>query len=345
MSERPRSSLHRSSGAPPKSAVVLGATGHIGSAVVRELLSRGVRVTAATRQRQVTANLAGLSISLAPGDAEDPARIDQWISGHDLVVDAAVPYPIWMFRPSGRAEVDPHAYAQQRTDRILEIVRRRGATLALVGSFTTLPHPGDARGEMEPGVLRRSHPYFMVKDTVESMALSAAKDGLKIALVNPSAFLGPWDGKPRDTAFLPALLNGEMPMTTSRVVSFVDVRDVATALVNAVWTGRYGEKLPLAGHDIPIDDLAKKACSIYGVSPPKLRGSTRIGAALAYWSEAAFGAVGKRPPVSALSMLLVRYAYPMAPISALSALGVTPRPLDETLRDSIRWYSQTGYLK
>ncbi|MEZ4315624.1 MAG: NAD-dependent epimerase/dehydratase family protein, partial [Polyangiaceae bacterium] len=275
MTKRPPKKKHPSSRpAPPESALVLGATGQIGSAVVRELLSRGTRVTAASRRAAPTANLAGLDITFSPGDADDPAQVDRWTEGHDLVVDAAVPYPLWLFRPETPAEAAPHDYASARTDRILAAARRHRTTLAVVGSFTTLPHPGEARGDIEPAILRRSHPYFAVKEAVESRVLAAASDGLSALIVNPVAVLGPWDGKPREHTFLPELLSGRVPLTSSREASFIDVRDVASALCAAVWAGRTAEKIPLAGHTVRIGDMMDLACSLHGTRPPRVPGST-----------------------------------------------------------------------
>lgn len=328
----------------PRTAVVLGSTGHIGSSVVRELLARGVRVTAATRRPRRTPNLEGLDVVLAPGDAEDPAQLDAWVAGHDLVVDAAAPYPVWMFHPSEASEVDPQRYARERTSRLLRAVRRHRARLAVVGSFTTLPHPGAARGDIEPGLLRRSHPYFAVKETVESMVLEAASRGLPALVVNPAAFLGPWDGKRPEYCFLPAVLRGRVPFVSPRVVNLVDVRDVATALVCAVWTERFGRRIPLSGHDVSMARLVTAACDMHGVPAPRLRGSTRLGAALTYLTEAAYGAVGRAPPVPALPLLLFRYGYPMDPGPEQRALGVTARPLGATLRDAIDWYASLGYV-
>ena len=75
-------------------ALVLGGSGHLGNAAVRELLACGYAVTAARRGRTAARNLAGLPVCDALGDADHPATVDGWVRGHDLVVDAAAPYPL-----------------------------------------------------------------------------------------------------------------------------------------------------------------------------------------------------------------------------------------------------------
>ena len=73
-----------------KNVLVLGASGHIGQAVTRELAARGYRITAATRQPALP-DLADLGVTVARGDAGDPGQLDEWVAGHELVVDAAAP--------------------------------------------------------------------------------------------------------------------------------------------------------------------------------------------------------------------------------------------------------------
>ena len=58
-------------------ATVLGATGHIGSAVVRELVARGHTVTATGRRATPPVNLDGLALNYAAGDLDTPGQIDE----------------------------------------------------------------------------------------------------------------------------------------------------------------------------------------------------------------------------------------------------------------------------
>lgn len=326
------------------SALVLGATGHVGSAIARELTSRGVRVTAVSRRAERSKNLEGLNLNFVSGDPAQPGLLNEWIRGHDLVVDAAVPYPVWMFRPTTPEEKDPHAYCQKRTESILSATESAGATLALVGSFTTLPHPGDAKGQWEPKTLRRSHPYFVVKEIAENLTLAAARRGLNAVIINPTAFIGPWDGKALERSFLPALVRSPVNLTTSRIANFVDVRDVAKALVNAVLQGRFGKKLPIVGHNIALDDLTERVTARVGSRAPRFHASTRVGAAFSYWMEAAAAAVGKQAPFPALPALLLRYGYPMEVSDEQRDLVGDLTPLNKSIADALDWYKSIGYV-
>src|SRR5215510_9717682 len=103
--------------------LVLGATGHIGNALVRESLSRGYSVTAVSQRKELAKNLTGLPVHYLSGDIETPGQLDVWVSGHEVVVDAAAPYPVYLLP----AEGDPLLRAAQRTDALLAAVRKHNA--------------------------------------------------------------------------------------------------------------------------------------------------------------------------------------------------------------------------
>ncbi len=316
---------------------MLGATGHIGHAIVRELLARGWQVTAATRQIR-PGILSALDVSVAPGDADRPGQIDAWARGHELVVDAAAPYPVQALVPETEAERDPFGYADRRTRALLEAVRRHGARLGYVSSFTTLPRAERGLSAMEARWRRRTHPYFEVKRRMEDAILVAARAGLPVAVVNPGASLGPWDTKPRERSLIALLLDGALPVVTSACLDVVDVRDVAIGLCGALEGGHFGEPIPLAGHHVSVADLAEQVCRLGGVAAPPWRAPTRVGLGAALWTEAAFALRGKPSPWSALSMLLLCDAVPVERGRVQRAIGLVARPLEETLRDAIAWH-------
>lgn len=325
-------------------ALVLGSTGHIGQAVTRELLAHGWRVTAATRQQRPAA-LAGLDLSLAQGDADDPGQLAAWTRGHDAVFDAAAPYPMNLFLRAEAADRAPLAHARARMTQLLDAVDREGAVLAHVSSYTTLPRPpgGGPLAALEARARHRLHPYFAVKAAMQAQVLEAAHQGLRALVLNPTACMGPWDRRPRDLCVVPLLLSGQVPALVSQALNVIDVRDVARAARLAVEQGHLGGPNLLAGHDTRTDGLAARVCALAGVAAPRPRLPARLAAGAMLWTEAGWALLGRPSPVPALGSLLVLDGYPAQPGALQRKLAVVPRPLDDTLRDAIGWYRGIGY--
>lgn len=323
-------------------AVVLGGAGHLGSAVVRELVVRGYRVTAVRRHPGPAANLAGVAVDLASGDAGDPGRLDAWVRGCELVVDAAAPYPLAAFGNGDRV-----ALAVERTRSILAAVERHGARLALISSFTTLPGGPGGLGGLGARVMRRLHPYFAVKDAVEAEVRSALDAGLPAVVVHPTLCLGPWDLKPRELCFVPQLLAGEIPAVLDHLINVVDVREVATALVGALEQERWAEPVRVAGHNVTLDALCRWICDLEAVKPPSWRAPSDLFVAPALAAEA-LASLFDRPGTgpgrwpSLVLMLLAQHHW-QTPSTAQIDLGAAPRSLSATLVDSIEWYRGLEY--
>jgi dihydroflavonol-4-reductase len=324
-------------------ALVIGASGHIGNAITRELLARGHEVTATGRRAEVAQNLVGLAAHYIPGNLDTPGQMDTWIEGQNLVVDAAAPYPSRLLGGTEEPEKNPLRHASLRMHNLLDSVRRHRVTLVYVSSFTTLVHKRDGFSQLPMQLVRQLHPYFAVKELMESEVLAAARNGLPTIIVNPTLCLGPWDAKERKNCFIPALLRGEISMAVNQVLNVIDVRDVAVGLMAALEAQRYGEPILLSGHNISNEALFQWICEIGGVRPPGIVAPSLLSVVASYWTEITMEMAGLRPPLPALAAMLT-YMHEWLPASRTQTeLGIVPRPLSATITDSIKWYAEIGY--
>ncbi len=321
---------------PGSQALVLGATGQIGNAVVRELLAGGLRVTAASRGRLPADNLAGLELERVTGDAADAGPLEEWLSGCELVIDAAAPFPLNAFRLAG--EAPPLERALARTEALLAAVARHGCRLGFVSSFTTLSRPGARPSELPAAIWRRLHPYFEVKRQMEAAVLAAARHGLPVAVVNPTTCLGPGDVKPRRSSLVALLLSQEAVMVAEHRINVIDSRDVARGLVAALAAERYGEPILLAGHNLRVGELVDWICEAGGAAPPRWRSPALLTAATSYLAEGALALLGRPSPSPALIPLLLCEQSWLTPSRAQTELGVVPRPLSATIADTVAWH-------
>jgi dihydroflavonol-4-reductase len=327
-------------------AVVIGAGGHIGNAIVRALHDGKWQVTACGRRKTPPTNVAELDVRYVPGDADTPGQLDSWIAGHDLVVDAAAPYPL-VFSLVSEIGRDPIAHAERRTRWLLEAVTRHHARLAYISSFVTLARPRTMAQQLEAQMMRLAHPYFRVKELIESQILDAGRQATRAVIVNPTYCLGPWDLHDRQLCAIPLLLCGEVPSTLNQMLNVIDVRDVADGLLAALDVDRYDEAILLGGHAISAQDLYSLICEIGGVPPPDFStppGLTVVGAyAGAYWMEQLLEVFGRKMPIPSGTIIGARAFDWLASDGELAHLGIKPRPLSETIADAIRWYREIGY--
>jgi dihydroflavonol-4-reductase len=322
--------------------VVIGGAGHIGNAVTRAFLDAGCEVKVTGRRTEAPPNLRGLSIAYLPGDANMPGQFEKWIEGQDVVVDASAPYPLKVFSPFAQGE-DPVAEAERRTGRLIEALLKNGARLIYISSFVTRLRTRTRLQELWAQVSSLLHPYFEVKRLIESRILDAARHGLDTVIVNPTYCLGPWDLRDRQLCLIPLLLRGEVPASVQQRLNVIDVRDVAVATLKALELGRYGDPLLLGGHDVRLPDLYGLICKLGGTAPPTYSMPASLAAVSAYGLELLDGFVGRATPFASGPTLIATMFDYVAADSALKTMEITPRPLRDSIIDSIAWYRQIGY--
>lgn len=301
--------------------MVLGASGHLGSAITRALLERGERVTALVRRAVLPPNLAGVAARFVQVGDDEP--LTDLARGHRLIIDAAAPHPIGL-----HDRVDAHALATRHVDR----VRRTGLPVLHLSSWAVAAQkPRDATAAYG----RRTHPYFAVKERLEADYLAVRE--VPVSIVRLGMVVGPWDVRPRYACAIPQLVAGEHPYVPEAHLNILDVRDAARELVESPYQGGAHT---LWGHDVSFAEALEYLIRDAGAPPPV--GSVPSEAAvlaLTAWETARLSPPG--PP--ALGMMLV---HEMLPGVRRREHDPRPRaltPLDVTIRDAVRWYRRMGY--
>ena len=324
-------------------ALVLGGTGLIGNAVVRELASRGYHVTALSRRPTPPANLADLAVDYVCADLDSDVPIEDRLADYSIVIDAAAPYPLHLFAGfAGRRQ--PIDAAARRSDRLLDALMGRDVRFGYIG-LTTQRGRTEQHGVygLQQALAHRIHPYFAVKQVIERKVLDAISRGLRAAIVHAPACIGPWDLKPRQQCWIPALIDGQILATPQQRLNVIDTRDVAASIVTAIEQKRYGEPIPLSGHNTTVEELFGLVCDTAGVAPPMWKTPASLWVLPSLWAELALAAVNRTSPVPALVPILLSEQEWREPEATQLELEVAPRPLVDTVKDTIDWYRAIGY--
>jgi dihydroflavonol-4-reductase len=318
--------------------LVLGATGHIGQAVVRHALEQGRAVTVATRQRDPE-SLRGLNVDIAHIDSELHSLADL-AEGHDVIVDSAAPYMHDITIPGTDQWNDQVAQAVRRTELVIDAARRHRAQLVYVSSSATVPRPPETAPAADAALWRRSiSPYYEIKIVMEQTVIQAARKGLEAVIVNPVACIGPWEFRDNSTSSVMLTLRGQLPVVVDQTICLIDVRDVADAIDRALSQRMFGRPIKLAGHNArPAEVLAQVArlAGLPAVPPLAIPGFwVSFGA---YWANMACTFLGMAPPGFLGLVAISPEIMPIYPSIEQLALGVKLRPLEHSLRDAVAFH-------
>jgi dihydroflavonol-4-reductase len=322
---------------------VTGATGHIGANLVRALLARDHQVRAFIFEN--TRAIEGLNVETVKGDIRDPETLEKAFSGVEVVYHLAAVISLSM---NDWPELE--ATNIQGTRNVVESCLKCGVRRLVhfssihAVSQEPLDSPVD---EMRPLVDSFDcPPYDRSKAAGEREVRQGIEQGLDAVILNPTGVIGPLDYR---LSFLGEVLlllaQGKLPALVDGGFDWVDVRDVAEAAIRAEEMAPTGAKYLLSGHWVSVPDLAKLVERISGTPAPRLvvpAWAARTGAPL----MTAFNRLTRKRPLYTGASIRALYTCNsnISHDRATSELGYHPRPILETIDDTIRWFRDAGLL-
>jgi dihydroflavonol-4-reductase len=328
----------------PRVALVTGASGFIGSHVVRLLVDEGVKVRALVQQGAPLGNLDGLPIERVAGDLLDGHSLERAVEGCDTVFHLAAIFAYWLPDPSLMYRVNVEG-----TVRLLRAALRKGvqrvvhtSSIAAVG-IVGGPESEGADEETPFNSWDTADDYVLSKYVSELEALAMVRRGLDVVVVNPAFPFGGNDIAPTPTGVLiQRYISGENPFVFRGGLNIVPVEDVARGHLLAARRGRPGERYILGGHNLTYREFANEVCDTAGVRRPRWEVPTapfaRVGRLLEWVSDH----VTRRPPLMvdrALRYSTERHLY-FRIDKARRELGYEPGPWKPAIAEAVRWFKE-----
>jgi nucleoside-diphosphate-sugar epimerase len=327
--------------------LVTGGTGYVGSHTVAALIERGHTVCLLVRDpRRVTAALTPLGLPAAGldtlgVDVPDPAAVDQAVRDCEAVVHAG---SVFSFdsrdaRRIGQVNV-------RGTDLVLGAAHRAGLDpIVYVSSVVALLPPNgriltpDSPAGHPPG------PYLGAKAEAERVARRYQEAGAPVVITNPGAVLGPHDPHLGDGLRRARnILKGRYPISPSGGLSFVDVRDVAKVHAAVVEPGRGPRRYMASGTFLRFADLVAGFAAVTGRRLPTITMPARMLLPVARVVQLVQHVTPAHIPVEFEGAYFIGCAARCDDTKTRQELGVTPRDLEVTLADSLRWLVAHGHI-
>src|SRR5215469_7933029 len=254
---------------PPGLCLVTGATGFVGSAVVRALLGADNDVRVLARPNGDRRNLLDLAVKIVEGSLEDAPSLARAVAGCRYLFHAAADYRLWVPDPAPmfRANVEGTRVLMRAA---LDAGIERVVYTSSVATLGLVPE-GTADEETPSNVEDMVGPYKRSKFPAEEVVRDlAARRGLPAVIVNPSTPVGPWDRKPTPTGrLILEAARGKMPGYVDTGLNIVHVDDVAAGHLAAAEMGCVGERYILGGENLSLATILDEvARSVFNETPP-----------------------------------------------------------------------------
>lgn len=220
--------------------LVTGATGFLGSALVKVLTEVGLPVRAAIRSEARAAVLPeGLERVFADlGDEESLVAAMRGCEGVFHLAASLGPLP----EDTRRSNVDG-------TARVLEAARRAGVRrVVFTSSSAAIIDPSGLVTEQAPNRTALVDPYSTSKAEAEGLIFTAVAEGLDVCIVNPVNIYGPSPFGPGSyNSLFVAAARGEVTEIVDAPVGWVLAEDVARAHLLAFEKGEPGRRYVACG--------------------------------------------------------------------------------------------------
>jgi len=324
-------------------AAITGATGHVGTTLIRTLLSQGGHTVRALVHQGVQ-GLDGMNVERVSADIADAGSLVAAFRGADVVFHTAARISI---TASDAATV--RAVNIDGTKNVLRACReakvRRLVYFSSIEALESSPldSPVD---EGRPFVTHRTgSPYAVSKATAETAVRAAISEGLDAVIVNPTAIIGPFDVRPSLLGqAVVSIAMGRIPALVDGGFDWVDVRDVAETAIRAAERAPAGSRYIVGGRWASMRELAELVCDSAGGRPPTLMCPFFLAEA---WAPIATGlarVAGRAPLFTTYTLRVLRGNRNVSHARAARELGYTPRDLRVTVEDTCGWFRDRGLL-
>jgi len=325
--------------------LVTGASGFVGSALVRKLIEAAHPVRVLLRPASDRRNIEKLPVEVALGDLGDKTALERALEGCTALFHVAADYRLWARHPqqlyqsnvAGTANI-MQAALKARVGRI--VYTSSVATLGLNADRSPADENTPVTLDDMIGHYKRSK--FLAEAEVKRMI---AEQGLPAVIVNPSTPVGPRDVKPTPTGrmVLDAAC-GRTPAYVDTGLNLVHVDDVAQGHLLAFEQGVVGERYVLGGRNMTLQEILIEVARITGQKPPRVKLPHNLILPIAYLSEAwAWLTNGPEPRATVDGVRLSKKYMYFSIEKARRELGYNPRPAEEALKDAVEWFRANGY--
>jgi len=318
---------------------ITGATGYIGSHLVKQLTDRGHTVHALVRNPEKAEQIRfNENVHLFQGDITDAASIEKAMAGCEHVFHLAAFAKVWAKDPKTFFDLNVVA-----TNNVLDAAIKHGIKRTVVTS-TAGVFGASLYGTIDE-TSSRDLDFFNEYESSKALSESKIKDyviaGLDVVIVSPTRVYGPFlFGKTESiTMLVEKFIKGKwrmIPGDGSKVGNYVYVHDVVSGHLLAMEKGTKGHTYILGGENHDYNAFFDTLKKVSGIRRSMIR--MPLGFQMAFSRLQMMKTwIGREPLITPKWIAKGRYDWRVSPQKAKDELGLQITSLEEGLRNTVEW--------
>ncbi|MGW0160765.1 NAD-dependent epimerase/dehydratase family protein [Mycobacterium sp. NPDC003323] len=318
-------------------ALVMGASGFLGSHVTRQLVRRGDDVRVMLRPTSDTRGIDDLTVERCYGGLFDDEALRAAMTGVDVVYYCVVDARMWLRDPAALFSTNVEGL-----HRVLDAALATGvekfvftSTAGTMAAPCGRPVTEDDEVDWDGG-----GPYIESRRAAENLVLDYARaHGLPAVAMCISTTYGPGDWQPTPHGGVLAMVAaGRFPCYFGYSQEVVGIEDAARAMLLAAEKGLSGERYIISDRYMSCRELHSVAAEAAGVRTPRIGIPFSVLHAGARLNDVAARVLDRDLPFAAAGMRIVENMGPLDHSKAVRDLGWQPEPVRDSIRRAVGFF-------
>ena len=325
-------------------ALITGGSGHVGANLVRELSNRGYKVRCIDFDGDHRA-FEGYDVELIKGSVTDVESLDKAFTGVNVVFHTAA---IISLERKNRDLI--RSVNVEGTKNVCEMALKHKVSKLIhfssVDAFIREPLDAPLLEDRSLVVDQNTVPYDLSKADAQRIVLEYCERGLDASIIHPSGIFGPNDFKP--SLFGQEFLNiakGKRPFSINVGYDYVDVRDLCETAVNCIEKGVNKQNYIVGGNYMDFVYMAEVMAEVLGKK--LMRGTlpffTIYLSLPIYYLQSLFSNAPRAITLDSIHTIKVQNKNIPSQL-AKDQLGHSPRGVEETITDTLKFFKESGSL-
>lgn len=316
---------------------ITGGTGFLGRYTTELLSKTNHQLKLLVRKTSNSSFLNKLNVTIVEGDLKDKQSLLEGMKDCDSVINIAALYSLWEPNKKIYNEINVNG-TRNVMECALEAKIKKVVHISTAGIYGK-PKEEPFTEESSVGPIQYSE-YFKTKYEGELIAWDLyEKKGLPLVVIYPVCVLGPGDTK-ASGRYIQDIINRKLPTTVfkNRIFSYVYVKDVAQAIINALEKeNNIGEKYLVGNYRYTWGEINKMISEISGVPLPRFNLPDSITMMNAFFLTGLANMI-KKPPLWGMAidqMKVMKVGFSVDGSKAERELGIKYTPIRVALEEAI----------